>query len=144
MPLTPCYRFHDQGYGVIGARTNYPEEFWQNTPSVRTSFRSTRARTISRSAASFFIGTTPGGGVCSSVASSRFNAVPPDLERRFPIAAWNDPSKWDLSGLDSSVLSFTQSIRARGRPGDGQLSQPLGLWELEPGHPPSDLGVLVW
>ena len=32
VPLTPQFVF--PGY-IVGARSNYPEEFWQNTPSVR-------------------------------------------------------------------------------------------------------------
>jgi hypothetical protein len=35
---------------------------------------------------------------------------PQEFERRFPASAWNDPSKWDVSGLDSLVLNYTLSV----------------------------------
>ena len=37
-----------------------------------------------------------------------FNTRPSDaeLERRFPADAWNDPSRWDISGLEPYLQRF--------------------------------------
>jgi hypothetical protein len=39
-----------------------------------------------------------------------FRSVPADIERRFPLDAWNDPSRWDLGGLDPLVLRFDKNV----------------------------------
>jgi hypothetical protein len=43
-----------------------------------------------------------------------FSAIPADFARRFPIDAWNDPSRWDFSGLDPLVLRVDQYYARRG------------------------------
>jgi hypothetical protein len=54
-----------------------------------------------------------------------FSALPPDVGRRFPIDAWNDPSRWDLSGLDPLVVRFDQYVA----PGnDWNLNVPRPTW----------------
>jgi hypothetical protein len=35
-----------------------------------------------------------------------FRARPADMERRFPLEAWNDPTQWDLTGIDQLALRF--------------------------------------
>jgi hypothetical protein len=42
-----------------------------------------------------------------------FSALPTDVERRFPLQFWNDPSKWDLTGLDSIVIRFDRYFVCR-------------------------------
>ena len=54
-----------------------------------------------------------------------FNTSPADLNRRFPADAWDDPTKWDLSGLDASVQRFDQNF------GDWTIDIPrptFALW----------------
>ena len=43
-----------------------------------------------------------------------FRSLPPDLTRRFPASAWDDPSKWDVTGLDAFALNFTQTFDPTG------------------------------
>ncbi len=52
-----------------------------------------------------------------------FLSAPPDLARRFPV--WDDPTTWDLSGLDARVQRFDQNF------GDWTIDIPrpsLALW----------------
>jgi hypothetical protein len=35
-----------------------------------------------------------------------FSARPADIDRRFPLSAWNDPTRWDLTGLDALALRY--------------------------------------
>lgn len=55
-----------------------------------------------------------------------FSALPSDAARRFPLDAWNDPSRWDLSGLDSSVLRLDQYYANRGGGNEGH-----GDWSFD-------------
>jgi hypothetical protein len=41
-----------------------------------------------------------------------FNSRPLDLERRFPADAWDNPSAWDLTGLDSFAQRLDQNFRS--------------------------------
>jgi hypothetical protein len=38
-----------------------------------------------------------------------FGALPADAARRFPLDAWDDPSRWDFSGLDPIALRYDVS-----------------------------------
>lgn len=48
-----------------------------------------------------------------------FSALPADASRRFPASAALDPSRWDLSGLDSLATQFTVNYAATGFGKDG-------------------------
>jgi hypothetical protein len=57
-----------------------------------------------------------------------FNTRPSDaeLERRFPADAWNDPSRWDISGLEPYLQRFDINFHP-----DYRVNTPrptLGLW----------------
>ena len=90
----------------VGQRRNYPQEFFQNTCSFRYDLSVHRGTHDISSAASSCAGTTPVSGSCCRAASSS-SPHPPDLTPRFPADAWNDPSRWDLTGLDPPCSATT-------------------------------------
>lgn len=54
-----------------------------------------------------------------------FTRVPTDLDRRFPASAWNDPSQWDVTGLDGFVQRYDLNF------GDWTIDIPrptVALW----------------
>lgn len=55
-----------------------------------------------------------------------FSRLPSDAARRFPLDAWNDPSRWDFSGLDPLVLRVDQYYAQRGGGNDGH-----GDWSFD-------------
>jgi hypothetical protein len=55
-----------------------------------------------------------------------FNRLPADAARRFPLDAWNDPSRWDLSGLDSTVLRYDRYYAQLGGQNEGH-----GNWSFD-------------
>ena len=68
----------------------------------------TKARTTSRLAASTSACATPRNGRSTAAGTYVFNTRPSDaeLERRFPADAWDDPSRWDVSGLEPYLNRF--------------------------------------
>jgi hypothetical protein len=55
-----------------------------------------------------------------------FSALPPNAASRFPLDAWNDPSRWDFSGLDPLALRSDQYYAERGGGNDGH-----GDWSFD-------------
>ena len=53
-----------------------------------------------------------------------FTSTPADLARRFPVDAWDDPSRWDVTGLDSIVQRFDQNF------GDWTIDIPRPTWAV--------------
>ena len=53
-----------------------------------------------------------------------FTANPPDLARRFPADAWNDPTRWDLTGLDSIASRYDMNF------GDWTIDIPRPTWAV--------------
>ena len=111
----------DTGYlfpGVsIGARTNYPEEFWQNTPSIRTDLTWHRGSHDVKFGGEFLHWHDTGWWINFGRGGITFSAIPADVESRFPLDAWNDSSKWNLAGLDPLAIRYQQNYAQTG--GDG-------------------------
>ncbi len=106
---TPFYvpQFNIPGL-TIGGASNYPNDTWQNTYSGRVDINGHKG------AHDFKI-----GGEYLRVRDTKewslnrrgtyvFNTRPSDaeLERRFPADAWDDPSRWDVSGLEPYLNRF--------------------------------------
>ena len=106
---TPFYvpQFNIPGL-TIGGASNYPNDTWQNTYSGRVDLNGHKG------AHDFKI-----GGEYLRVRDTKewslnrrgtyvFNTRPSDaeLERRFPADAWDDPSQWDVSGLEPYLNRF--------------------------------------
>jgi hypothetical protein len=104
---TPSYSFPGL---TVGGDGTYPQWAPQSDTSVRYDL------TWHKSSHDFKIGgegmlTRGHNGYSYSLRGQYvFSARPPDLERRFPFDAYADPSRWDVSGLDSLVSEFQQNV----------------------------------
>jgi hypothetical protein len=118
---TPNYVFP----GVIfGQRRNYPQEFFQNTISARYDLTMTANRHDMKFGGEYLRWHDTGSWELLSRGEYIFTALPADLARRFPVDAWNDPSKWDVTGLDSILQRFDQNF------GDWTIDIPRPTWAV--------------
>jgi hypothetical protein len=118
---TPNYVF--QGGLTAGGRRNYPQNFNQNTYSVRYDLTSSVGKHDLKIGAEYLRWKDTGSWELLSRGEFTFNNVPADLARRFPV--WDDPTTWDLSGLDANVLRYDQNF------GDWTIDIPrptIALW----------------
>jgi hypothetical protein len=120
---TPNYGFP----GIsIGPATNQPNIFYQRTYQGRGDLSWFAGDHDMKIGAEFLrIHDT---GYWSVVGAGRFvfNTRPPDLAARFPADAWNDPSRWNLVGLDAHVQRWDQNFRE-----DWNVDMPrptVGVW----------------
>ncbi|MGH9218189.1 MAG: carboxypeptidase regulatory-like domain-containing protein, partial [Vicinamibacterales bacterium] len=119
---TPNYVFPS---GMIfGQRRNYPQEFFQNTISARYDLTMTAGRHDMRFGGEFLRWHDTGQWQLLSRGEYIFTATPADLARRFPVDAWDDPSRWDVTGLDSIVQRFDQNF------GDWTIDIPRPTWAV--------------
>ncbi len=107
MASTPNYVFPGL---TVGQRRNYPQEFFQNTFSARYDLTMNKGKHDMKMGAEFLRWHDTGQWQLLSRGEFIFTANPPDLGRRFPADAWNDPTRWDLTGLDSIVQRFDQNF----------------------------------
>jgi hypothetical protein len=109
----------------VGQRRNYPQEFFQNTYSIRYDLSLHRGSHDFKIGGEYLRWHDTGQWQLLSRGEFTFGSTPPDLSARIPASAWNDPSKWDLSGLDSRVLRYDMNF------GDWTIDIPRptnGLW----------------
>ena len=119
---TPNYVFPN---GMIfGQRRNYPQEFFQNTISARYDLTMTAGRHDMRFGGEFLRWHDTGQWQLLSRGEYIFTSTPADLARRFPVDAWDDPSRWDVTGLDSIVQRFDQNF------GDWTIDIPRPTWAV--------------
>jgi len=112
MPPTPEYNF--PGF-IVGGPWNYPEEFDVRTqPGLRYDLMWHKNSHDVKVGGEFTRGHDTGDWPARARGQYFFSAIPADIARRFPIDAWNTPSRWDLTGLDSLVLRFDQNSLAPG------------------------------
>ena len=118
---TPNYVFPGL---TVGQRRNYPQEFFQNTISARYDLTMTAGRHDVKFGGEFLRWHDTGSWELLSRGEYIFPTAPADLARRFPIDAWNDPSRWDVTGLDASVQRFDQNF------GDWTIDIPRPTWAV--------------
>jgi hypothetical protein len=119
---TPNYAFPGL---VVGQRRNYPQEFFQNTYSARYDLTMNRGRHDLKIGGEYLRWHDTGQWQLLSRGEFTFTANPVDLARRFPADAWNDPSRWDLSGLDAIASRYDMNF------GDWTIDIPrptVGVW----------------
>ncbi len=119
---TPNYVFPSL---TVGQRRNYPQEFYQNTWSLRYDLTTNRGAHDLKFGAEFLRWHDTGSWELLSRGEFIFSATPADVLRRFPVDAWNDPTRWDVTGLDSIATRFDQNF------GDWTIDIPrptLALW----------------
>jgi hypothetical protein len=117
---TPNYVFPGL---TVGQRRNYPQEFFQDTWSARYDLTTSVGKHDLKIGAEFLRWHDTGQWQLLSRGEFIFNTAPPDLARRFPV--WDDPTTWDLTGLDSRVQRFDQNF------GDWTIDIPrpsVALW----------------
>ncbi|MBI3262789.1 MAG: carboxypeptidase regulatory-like domain-containing protein [Acidobacteria bacterium] len=108
----------------IGGRRNYPQEFFQNTYSARYDLNWHRSAHDFKLGGEFLRWHDTGQWQLLSRGEFVFNVIPTDLARRFPADAWNDPSRWDVSGLDAFVQRYDQNF------GDWTIDIPRPTWAI--------------
>jgi Carboxypeptidase regulatory-like domain len=108
---TPIYQFPGL---QIGTPSNIPEEFWQDSPSFRYDLTLNRGSHELKFGSDYVRERVTGNWILNARGTMTFSALPVDIERRFPIAAWDDPSKWDLTGLDPLALFHEQTFAELG------------------------------
>jgi hypothetical protein len=118
---TPNYVFPGL---VVGQRRNYPQEFFQDTFSGRYDLTLSRGRHDIKIGGEFLRWHDTGQWQLLSRGEFIFNSAPPDLDRRFPASAWNDPTQWDVSGLDARIQRFDQNF------GDWTIDIPRPTWAI--------------
>ncbi len=109
----------------IGQRRNYPQEFFQNTYSFRYDLSLHKGSHDWKIGGEFLRWHDTGQWQLLSRGEFIFTSTPPDLTTRIPASAWNDPSRWDLSGLDSRVQRYDMNF------GDWTIDIPrptYGVW----------------
>ncbi len=96
---TPQYQFPGL---TIGGQYNYPQTFGQDTFSARYEMNWHRDRHNIKFGGEFLRVHDTGEWFLVRRGRYRFSSRPSEaeLERRFPADAWNDPSRWDVSGLE--------------------------------------------
>jgi hypothetical protein len=110
---------------IVGQRRNYPQEFFQNTYSFRYDLSLHKGSHDWKIGGEFLRWHDTGQWQLLSRGEFLFNSLPADIARRVPADAWNDPSRWDFSGLDATVRQFDQNF------GDWTIDIPrptYGLW----------------
>ncbi len=142
---TANYQFPGMAWPYLGTADNIPEEFWQDSPSIRYDLTVNRGAHELKVGGDYLHERVTGNWIFNARGRLVFASLPPDIERRFPLDAWNDPSRWDLTGLDAVALYYEQSFARLGKalPGvrDGNcvvwMSSPAGCgnWSLATPRP---------
>ena len=105
---TPYYSF--PGGLAIGPRSNQLNDFNQHNWQFRYDTTWVRGDHEFKIGGEFIKGLDDGWWHNIQRGVFTFHTLPPDLDRRFPMESWNDPSAWDVSGLEPYVQRFTQSF----------------------------------
>lgn len=91
---------------TIGPRYNYNQEFNQANIQARYDLGWHRGAHDFKIGGEFIRVHDTGQWFIIRRGQFFFHTRPPDLDRRFPASAWNDPSQWDLTGLDPYVQRY--------------------------------------
>ena len=103
--LVPSYVFP----GItVGGRENFTQEFFNRTPSVSYDLSGHRGNHQFKVGGEYLAWYDDGVFFKKRRGEYFFSALPPDLGRRIPADAYNDPTRWDFSGLDPLVIRFEQ------------------------------------
>jgi hypothetical protein len=101
---------------TIGPRYNYPQRFWQDTLQGRYDLTGTLEKHNFKIGGEYLRVLDTGEWFLQRRGRMFFLSVPSDAEmaRRFPADAWNNPSRWDLTGLDATVQRFDVNFHGTG------------------------------
>jgi hypothetical protein len=121
MANTPNYVFNNL---TIGGPRNYPQQFHQDLLSARYDVGMHRGTHDLKIGGEFLGWKDTGEWHLLERGEYIFNSNPPDLDRRFPQSAWNNPALWDVTGLDARVQRFDQNF------GDWTIDIPRPTWAV--------------
>ena len=109
VPLTPNFGYPGLPRG-LGARSNYPEEFWQNTPAVRYELSWTKGDHDFKFGGEHLHWVDDGWWLLRGRGVYSFSGLVSDYTTRFPLQTWNDLSTWNAEGAeqDALALNFTR------------------------------------
>jgi hypothetical protein len=113
---------------TLGGQANYPNYTWQDTYSGRLDVTWHRGSHDAKFGGEFLRVRDTKDWSLNRRGTYVFNTRPSDaeLERRFPADAWDDPSRWDISGLEPYLQRFDINFHP-----DYRVNTPrptLGLW----------------
>ena len=93
---------------TLGGQRNYPNYTWQDTYSGRLDTTWHVARHDTKFGGEFLRVKDTKNWSLNRRGTYVFSTRPSDaeLERRFPADAWDDPSRWDISGLEPYLQRF--------------------------------------
>jgi hypothetical protein len=100
---TPSFNFIN---GTIGPPQNFPQEFNQKQITARYDLTWNKSGHEMKIGAEFLGWKDSGEWHLGERGVFNFRANPADLDRRFP---GNDPTQWDITGLDSFATNFLQN-----------------------------------
>jgi hypothetical protein len=102
--LTPSYAFPGLS---LGTPSQNPQEWLENFVTTRYSLSWRKGSHDFKIGAEGRTGNDVGSWLKNSRGQMSFSSLPPDIATRIPASAALDPTKWDLSGLDSRATFFT-------------------------------------
>jgi hypothetical protein len=123
MHNTPNYVF--QGLTIGGPR-NFPQQFHQDLFSGRYDLNWHKGSHDFKIGGEFLGWKDTGEWHLLERGEFIFNSRPPtaELEARFPQSAWNDPTGWNVVGLDPRINRFDQNV------GDWTIDIPRPSWAI--------------
>ncbi|HTR36293.1 MAG TPA: TonB-dependent receptor [Bryobacteraceae bacterium] len=139
---TPYYNFSAAGL-VVGPNFFYPENFNERIPSVHYNI-SVHHGTHDLKFGAEALWRTDGGAWPSNIRGNLTIGTPTDipLTTRFPLADWNDPSAWNLSGLGPLASQATQNFYPNG-PGINMPRHTYAVWAGDTWHPLKNLTITL-
>ena len=96
---------------TVGGASNQPNKEWSGTYQFRYDLNMIRGNHSFKVGTEYLHIRDKGFWHAQAYGVQYFNARPPDLVRRFPADAWNNPAGWDLTGLDAYGQRLDQNFR---------------------------------
>lgn len=96
---------------TIGAPSNQPNHFYQRQYQTHYDLSWVKGKHAFKFGGEVFRNSDYGYWFVVGNGNYIFKALPPNMVSRFPASAWNNPSAWDLTGLDSYVQEFDVNYR---------------------------------
>jgi hypothetical protein len=99
---------------TIGAPSNQPNHFWQRQYQAHYDVLWNTGKHTFKFGGEFFRNNDYGYWLVVANGNYIFKSLPPNMVQRFPASAWNNPSAWDLTGLDPYVQEYDVNYRPSG------------------------------
>jgi hypothetical protein len=128
---------------TLGGQYNYPNHTWQDTYSGRAEFNWSVGKHETKFGAEFLRVDDTKVWDLNRRGTYVFNKTPStaELEARFPAADWNNPSAWNITGLEPYLQEFDINFNP-----DYLVNTPrptLALWFGDNWRPSSSLSVTL-